>query len=37
MDFLKQENFRALPELKKMADAGFYKTVSVFTAVQQQQ
>jgi transglutaminase-like putative cysteine protease len=35
IDFLKQENFQALPELKEVADAGFYKTVSVFTAVQQ--
>lgn len=35
IDFLKQENFSALPELKQVADAGFYKTVSVFTAVQQ--
>jgi transglutaminase-like putative cysteine protease len=35
IDFLKQENFKALPEVKKIADAGFYKTVSVFTAVQQ--
>ena len=35
IDFLKQENFDALPELKEVADAGFYKTVSVFTAVQQ--
>jgi transglutaminase-like putative cysteine protease len=35
IDFLKQENFSALPELQKMADAGFYQTVSVFTAVQQ--
>lgn len=35
IDFLKQESFQALPELKEVADAGFYKTVSVFTAVQQ--
>ncbi len=35
IDFLKQENFDALPELQKTADAGFYKTVSVYTAVQQ--
>jgi len=35
IDFLKQENFDALPELKKIADAGFYKSVSVFTALQQ--
>lgn len=35
IDFLKQESFLALPELKEVAEAGFYKTVSVFTAVQQ--
>ena len=35
IDFLKQENFKALPEVKKVADAGFYKTVSVYTAVKQ--
>ena len=35
IDFLKQENFSALPELKQVAEAGFYKTVSVFTAVRQ--
>ncbi len=35
IDFLKQENFDALPELKKVADAGFYKSVSVFVALQQ--
>ena len=35
IDFLKQENFSALPELKQVAEAGFYKTVSVFTAVKQ--
>lgn len=35
IDFLKQESFQALPELKEVAEAGFYKTVSVFTAVQQ--
>ena len=35
IDFLKQENFSALPELKQVADAGFYQTVSVFTAVKQ--
>jgi len=35
IDFLKQEVFTALPELQKVADAGFYKTVSVFTAVKQ--
>jgi transglutaminase-like putative cysteine protease len=35
IDFLKQEDFRDLPEVKKIADAGFYQTVSVYTAVQQ--
>ena len=35
IDFLKQENFSALPEVKQIADAGFYKSVSVFVAVQQ--
>ncbi len=35
IDFLKQENFEALPEVIKIADAGFYKTVSVFLAAQQ--
>ena len=35
IDFLKQENFAALLEVKKIADEGFYKTVSVFVAVQQ--
>ena len=35
IDFLKQEYFDALPEVKQMADAGFYKSVSVFVAVQQ--
>lgn len=35
IDFLKQENFEALPEVKKIADAGFYKSVSVYVAVQQ--
>ena len=35
IDFLKQENFEALPEVKKIADAGFYKSVSVFTALLQ--
>lgn len=35
IDFLKQEKFNDLPEVKKIADAGFYKTVSVFTAVKQ--
>lgn len=35
IDFLKQESFEALPEVKKIADDGFYKTVSVYTAVKQ--
>jgi transglutaminase-like putative cysteine protease len=35
IDFLKQENFVALGEVKKIADAGFYKSVSVYVAVQQ--
>lgn len=35
LDFLKQETFKDLPEVKKIADEGFYKTVSVFTAVLQ--
>lgn len=35
IDFLKQENFIALPEVKKIADEGFYKSVSVFVAAQQ--
>lgn len=35
IDFLKQESFDALPELKHIADAGFYKSVSVFQALQQ--
>ncbi len=35
IDFLKQEDFKDLPEVKKVADAGFYQTVSVYTAVQQ--
>ena len=35
IDFLKQESFEALPEVKKIADAGFYKSVSVYVAVQQ--
>ncbi|MEO7536526.1 MAG: transglutaminase family protein, partial [Ferruginibacter sp.] len=35
IDFLKQENFIALPEVKQIADSGFYKSVSVFVAVQQ--
>jgi len=35
IDFLKQEYFVALPEVKQIADAGFYNFVSVFTAVKQ--
>lgn len=35
IDFLKQEYFTALPEVKQIADSGFYKSVSVFVAVQQ--
>lgn len=35
IDFLKQENFDKLDEVKKIADDGFYKTVTVFTAVKQ--
>ena len=35
IDFLKQENFLALDEVKKIADAGFYKSVSVYVALQQ--
>ena len=35
IDFLKQENFTALPEVKQIADSGFYNTVSVYVAVQQ--
>lgn len=35
IDFLKQEVFAALPEVKQIADAGFYKSVSVYVAVQQ--
>lgn len=35
IDFLKQETFAALPEVKQIADAGFYKSVSVFVAAQQ--
>lgn len=35
IDFLKQENFTGLPEVKKIADSGFYKSVSVYVAVQQ--
>ena len=35
IDFLKQENFKYLAEVKAIADAGFYKTVSVYNAVLQ--
>lgn len=35
IDFLKQESFSALPEVKQIADSGFYKSVSVFVALQQ--
>ena len=35
IDFLKQEYFIALPEVKQIADEGFYKSVSVFVAAQQ--
>lgn len=35
LDFLKQETVAQLAEVKAVADAGFYKTVSVYTAVQQ--
>ena len=35
IDFLEQEVFAALPEVKQIADAGFYKSVSVYVAVQQ--
>ncbi|MEO6230113.1 MAG: transglutaminase family protein [Ferruginibacter sp.] len=35
IDFLRQENFEALPEVKKIADAGFYKSVSVYVAAMQ--
>lgn len=35
IDFLKQEHFKDLAAVKQIADAGFYKTVSVFTAVKQ--
>lgn len=35
IDFLKQENFAALPEVKKIADNGFYKSVSVYVAALQ--
>jgi transglutaminase-like putative cysteine protease len=32
IDFLRQETFPALAEVKTIADAGFYKTVSVYVA-----
>ena len=35
IDFLKQENFAALAEVKKIADGGFYQSVSVYMAAQQ--
>jgi transglutaminase-like putative cysteine protease len=35
IDFLKQENFTALPQVKQIADSGFYNTVSVYVSVQQ--
>ncbi len=35
LDFLRQENFSALAEMKAVADAGFYEVVSVYLAVQQ--
>ena len=35
IDFLKQENFKYLADVKAIADAGFYKTVSVYNAVLQ--
>lgn len=35
IDFLKQENFIALPEVKEIADSAFYRSVSVFVAAQQ--
>lgn len=35
IDFIKQEFFTALPEVKQIADSGFYKSVSVYVAVQQ--
>ncbi len=35
IDFLKQENFKDLAEVKKIADEGFYQTVTVYTAVKQ--
>lgn len=35
IDFLKQENFLALSEVKNVLDAGFYRSVSVYVAVLQ--
>ena len=35
IDFIKQENFEAITEVQAIANAGFYKTVSVYTAMQQ--
>ena len=35
IDFLKQESFLMLGDVKKIADAGFYKSVSVYVAVLQ--
>ncbi len=35
IDFLKQENFTALDEVKRIADSGFYNVVSVYLAAQQ--
>ncbi len=35
IDFLKQEKFLALGEVERIADAGFYKSVSVYVAVLQ--
>lgn len=35
LDFLKQETFAALPEVKALADAGAYHCVSVFMAAKQ--
>ena len=35
IDFLKQEKFLALSEVKQILDAGFYKSVSVYVAVLQ--
>ena len=35
IDFLKQESFSSLSEVKKIAENGFYRSVSVFVAAQQ--